>query len=274
VNRWRELETGTAATLLDATGGDPSRSPLWRELLADHGVVDIASAVFRDRNGCWGFLDLWRVDPGPPFHADDVRLLGELGATITTGLRRAQASSFSAAGPEEAVLPGPVVLLLSPDLRVRAQTPETERYLQQLVPPPDGAQAVPAGAYNVGAQLLAVEAGVDANPPRARVHLAGRVWLTLRAARLPDHGRESEPDIAVTLDLTPPVDRLDVFARSFAFTLRETELLHQLAAGTDTRHTARALSLSESTVQDHLKAVFAKTGVHSRSELLARAQGV
>ena len=40
--------------------------------------------------------------------------------------------------------------------------------LQVLVPPEAEDQApVPAGAYNVAAQLLAAEAGVDDNPPVA-----------------------------------------------------------------------------------------------------------
>jgi hypothetical protein len=30
-------------------------------LLSDYNVSDIASIVFKDRFGCWGFLDLWRI---------------------------------------------------------------------------------------------------------------------------------------------------------------------------------------------------------------------
>ena len=77
------------------------------------------------------------------------------------------------------------MLLLSPALEVRAQTPQTQRYLRILVPPETEDQApVPASAYNVAAQLLAAEAGVDDSPPLARVHLADGRWLTLRAARM------------------------------------------------------------------------------------------
>lgn len=48
---------------------------------------------------------------------------------------------------------------------VLRQTPETHEYLWALVPPPDGWAPIPAGAYNVAAQLLAVEADVDGHPP-------------------------------------------------------------------------------------------------------------
>jgi DNA-binding CsgD family transcriptional regulator len=41
----------------------------------------------------------------------------------------------------------------------------------------------------------------------------------------------------------------------------------------DTRHLARRLHLSEHTVQDHLKLIFAKTSTGSRVQLLSRAFG-
>jgi len=171
VNRWTSLPCG-AVSLSRATGGELSRSLMWRELLCRYQVSDLASSAYRDRFGCWGFLDLWRTGGSPPFSAADTEFLGHIAGPLTTALRRSQARTFAphTAGP----LPtGPVVLLLSPALDVRAQTPQTQRYLRVLVPRDDDDQApVPAGAYNVAAQLLAAEAGVDNHPPLARVHLA------------------------------------------------------------------------------------------------------
>ena len=43
--------------------------------------------------------------------------------------------------------------------------------------------------------------------------------------------------------------------------------------GCDTREVADRMLLSEHTVQDHLKSVFAKTGTNNRRTLLARALG-
>jgi len=60
VNRWTSLPS-PVASLCGATGGDLSQSLMWRELLGRYRVTDIASSVHRDRFGCWGFLDLWRI---------------------------------------------------------------------------------------------------------------------------------------------------------------------------------------------------------------------
>ncbi|GAB2503920.1 helix-turn-helix transcriptional regulator [Nocardiopsis aegyptia] len=165
-----------------------------------------------------------------------------------------------------------MVLLLSHDLHVLGQTPETHEYLRVLVPPGQGRPPIQASAYNVAVQLLAREDGVDPHPPYARVHLSDGLWLTLRAARM-GSARPSERNIAVTIEEASPGERVAVFARAFGLGDREAEVLGRLVAGADTREVASRMFLSECTVQDHLKSVFAKTAVHSRRALLARALG-
>lgn len=179
VNRWTTIGQPPIATLHRATGGDPSRSLLWRDLLRRYDVIDLASIVFGDRFGCWGFLDLWRDGTDVPFTAAEAAFLASIVEPVTATLRRSQADTFSHPRPL-GDRPGPVVLLLAHDLQVLRQTPPTRDYLQILVPPAPDRAAIPASAYNAAAQLLAVEAGVDPNPPSARVHLADGVWLTLR----------------------------------------------------------------------------------------------
>lgn len=271
VNRWTQLEAPVA--LLDrATQGSLSRSLVWRELLSRYDVRDIASLVFGDAFGCWGFLDLWRRPPLGPFtEAEEAHLTG-IAAPITTALRRCQATAFSAAGQASRVR-GPVVLLLSGDLDVLAQTPETQKYLRVLVPPDEDRSPVPASAYNVAAQLLAVEAGVDGNAPSARVYLSDGRWLTLRAARIGDPPPMPSARIAVTLEDSSPSERAGLFARAHGMTGRERELLGHLITGADTRDVARSMFLSPHTVQDHLKSIFAKASVHDRRTLLAHALG-
>jgi DNA-binding CsgD family transcriptional regulator len=262
-NRWTS-QTEPVARLHAATGGNLEQSLVWRELLIDHHVTDVASMVFRDRFGCWAFLDLWRYDG--VFSNAQTRVLAKHVNIITAALRQCTLRTFS--GPTHPTnrhqWPGPIVLVLSEQLEVQAQTPETEQYLRALVPPDGDRPPIPAGAYNVAAQLLATEAGVDAHQPAARVHLEAGQWLALRAARIGD-------DIAVSIERASSGDRLDLLRRSAGLTARETDLLHVLSTGADTRAIAQQMFLSEHTVQDHLKAIFAKTGTTSRRDLLARA---
>ncbi|HYB85763.1 MAG TPA: helix-turn-helix transcriptional regulator [Streptosporangiaceae bacterium] len=272
VNRWTGLARG-AASLSAATGGELSRSLMWRELLHRYQVSDIASSVYRDRFGCWGFLDLWRIQ-APPFPAAGIEFLDGIAGPVTTALRHSQAMTFTPATGAGPLPAGPVVLLLSAALEVRAQTPQTQRYLRVLVPRDDEDQApVPASAYNVAAQLIAAETGVDDGPPLARVHLASGRWLTLRAARMGTAGPARERDIAVSIEPAAPADRVSVFARACGLTPREAELLQQLVTGAATRDIAQAMFVSEHTVQDHFKSIFAKTATRNRRTLLARALG-
>lgn len=273
LNRWTALGDVGVALLHEATDGTPQRSLVWRELLSRYGVGDVASAVFGDRFGCWGFLELWRLGERGPFDRAEAELLEALVAPLTSALRRVQVPTFAAGAGHGPRRLGPAVLLLSPELSVRSHTSEAAPYLELLVPPAPERPPVPAAAYNVAAQLLAVEAGVDANPPWARVHVTDGFWVTVRASRIGDCGREDQRDIAVTLEPTPPRDRADVLARVCGLTTRERELLDHLVTGGDTRGIARRMFVSENTVQDHLKAVFDKTGCRTRRALITRAVG-
>jgi DNA-binding CsgD family transcriptional regulator len=278
INRWTSLGADPVASLVESTSGDLTQSLLWRELLSDYGVDDVASVAFGDANGCWSFLDLWRsTGVHPAFATGELALLRQAVAPITAALRRTQAAHFKPVIAPAQPLTGPVVLLLSPQLRLLAQTPQTDSYLRALVPTEDGRSPVPAAAFNVAAQLLAREQGVDDNPPWARVHLQHGQWLTLRAARIgsdePSGDRATEA-IAVTIEPTSGADRLDLFARTTQLTRRETELLQLLVTGIDTRQIATQMMLSELTVQDHFKSIFDKTSTRTRRQLVARSTGI
>jgi DNA-binding CsgD family transcriptional regulator len=270
INRWTHIET-SVALLRESTAGDMERSLVWRDMLSRFGVTDVASLVFRCRYGCWGFLDLWRSGAATAFTDGDAAFLSAVAKPVTEALRRCQASTFRLEAPATARV-GPVVLMLSRDLEVQAQTAETNEYLRLLVPPGADGRPIPAGAYNVAAQLLSVEAGVDDHPPTARVHLSAGVWLTLRAAHL-GTSPHAEQGIAVTIEASTPVERMTLYGRASGLSARELELFEHLIGGLDTRGIAQQMFLSENTVQDHLKSIFAKTATSNRRTLLARTVG-
>jgi DNA-binding CsgD family transcriptional regulator len=275
VNRWTRLATDEPVALLcQATGDDPTRSLLWRELLRRYDIGDVASVVFADRLGTWGFLDLWRTGP-EPFGPSDVDVLRAFARILTPAIRARQAATFVVPRRPDARELGPVVIMLDDDLEVVGRTAASGPWLETLLAPGAGQPVVPASVYNVAAQLLAVEHGIDRNPARSRVHLASGVWVTLRAARLASHSASVSGVgvVAVTIEETTPDERAEVFALAFGLSPRERDVLARLSSGRDTRRLARELHISAYTVQDHLRSIFAKTGAPTRQELVARATG-
>jgi DNA-binding CsgD family transcriptional regulator len=279
VNRWTALRRqASPAGLLSRVADDGlAGSRIWRELLGRYRIRDVASVVFADHYGCWGFLDLWRDDTQGCFHAADAEFLAGLAAPLASALRDCQARTFAGPAAAHQRDAGPVVLTLDDRLHIVSRTAASQAWLNVLLPPGHGEQAIPASVYNVAAQLLAAEAGTDSHPAYARAHLTGGFWLAVRAARLSaDQGPGAparDATIAVTIEGASAADRLDLFTRAFGLTAREHQMVALLATGSDTRAMARQLSLSELTVQDHLKSVFAKAGARDRVTLLSRALG-
>ena len=64
----------------------------------------------------------------------------------------------------------------------------------------------------------------------------------------------------MSIEEAPAGPRLDLFARSLGLSHRERQLLTLLGRGADTRDIAVEMAISDYTVQDHLKSIFAKTG--------------
>jgi DNA-binding CsgD family transcriptional regulator len=274
LNRWTELQdAGTVVALLsEATHGDLAASLLWRDWQREFGVIDTASVVFADRWGCWAFLELWRFTRSPRFDASDRSVLAGVVAVLTRGLRQSLARTFVEAD-EQSLPSGPAVLVMGPDLQVRVQTASAADALLRLNRPDDPIPVVPAAAYHVAAALVAAEQHMWTGPPWSRVHLGGTRWLTLKAERIGLDTGEAPRDIAISIESSTPVDRADVFARAHALSAREAEVLTLLGGGADSRQIAARLVLSEHTVNDHVKAILAKTGTRTRQILLSRALG-
>ena len=73
--------------------------------------------------------------------------------------------------------------------------------------------------------------------------------------------------MAVAIDAARPGSLLPLAASAYRLTVREVEVVRGVLNGLDTRSVAASLHITEYTVQDHLKSVFAKVGVRSRREL-------
>jgi DNA-binding CsgD family transcriptional regulator len=74
--------------------------------------------------------------------------------------------------------------------------------------------------------------------------------------------------IAVSVHSATAEDILALVARAHGLSVRERELVALVLEGLSTRDLAERMFISRYTVQDHLKSVFDKLGVHSRRELV------
>jgi DNA-binding CsgD family transcriptional regulator len=95
-------------------------------------------------------------------------------------------------------------------------------------------------------------------------------WVRIEAARLEG---QADAQVAVTLRAATSSETFDLLCRAYTLSPRERDVVAALLAGLDTRAVSRRLFISPHTVQDHLKSVFKKAGVHGRRELLARFSG-
>src|SRR5258708_19961050 len=97
-NRWTRLKD-PVARMHESSGGRLERSLVWSSLLSRYGVTDVASVVFRCRQGCWGFLDLWRINPSAPFPGSHAGFPPPLSERATHALQVSHAGPFQLASP-------------------------------------------------------------------------------------------------------------------------------------------------------------------------------
>ena len=106
---------------------------------------------------------------------------------------------------------------------------------------------------------------VAKGPVSSRARTRGGQWVTLRGAWL-----EAERRIVVVLDRTARADLVPLILAAHGLTARERKVAEHVLLGLSSQDVSETLGISPYTVQDHLKAVFDKTGVSSRKELAAR----
>jgi len=261
------LSTRTSVTLSEATGGDLARSTRWSECLAPYGVGDELMTVCRDRQGYWGSVELMRDDDDPAFDEDDVRFLDELAPTLARLLRSGLAASERRGG-DEATLPPPATLIVDDRLQPTSWTGTAQAWLAELGAAADA--MLPPAVYEIGTRVLTPTAEATTLPPYVRVRTQSGAWAVIGGAALEG---EACGQAAITFRSATTDEAFDLLGKIYELTRRERQLVALVLDGLATKQLAVALSISPHTVQDHLKAVYLKTGVTSRPELLSRLSG-
>ncbi|MGW8361703.1 LuxR C-terminal-related transcriptional regulator [Streptomyces wedmorensis] len=233
-------------------------------LLAEHGAGSQLRLLLADARGVWGVLRLLRSAGTRPFGEDDARQAVRLRDALVAALRR-----YGTSGPpcpeSDAPVLAPGVVVVGADHRVKAVSPHARAWHEQWaggsgdVVPPWVSDLFFAGlslAARTGGEGGAATAPLVCMPPA----VCGR-WLTCHAEPLDADG---SGDVAVVVqgavgDLVVPS-----FCARYGLTARERDVLTELRDGAAVKRIARRLGVSPYTVDDHLKAVFRKTGAEGR----------
>ncbi|AGP51692.1 hypothetical protein M271_00265 [Streptomyces rapamycinicus NRRL 5491] len=156
------------------------------------------------------------------------------------------------------------MLLLDQDLRLLSENPAAKLWRDELAS---------SGAKLPIAVLEVVARGSGAAlPAYGRIRGRSGRWLSLHASPL--NGGPDPASVAVTMNPAPATDVAEVLLLAYGLTPRERDMLARVVAGLPSRAIATELHITVATVQDHLKSVFAKTGVRSRSALVATILGL
>ncbi len=268
VNRFASLATSRhhVAWLDDATGNDRFASPRYRDIMRPLGLGDELRAALVVDGRCWGYLCLHRQDGRLGFTVQEAAAIARLGPHLAAGLRQALLLQVPTTGDPAA----PGVVLLTEDLSVLAVTAQAE-YLLSLVADPSPRQLpLPVAVYTVATALTALERGIlhENTQPTTRIPTAAGPWLSLHASRL--RAQRGEGPIAVVVERAQAQATAPLLLSAHGLTVRESDVARLVLRGLSTTAIADTLHISANTVQDHLKAIFDKTGVHSRRDLVGR----
>ncbi|MCU1463151.1 MAG: Transcriptional regulator, LuxR family [Acidimicrobiales bacterium] len=266
VNKFRNLARSVraAVTLDDATEGNWSTSTRSREIMTPYGYGDELRAAFRTGGATWGFLCLHRQADADAFTAADVELVASVSTHIAEGLRRATIVDVAATST---AADGPGVVTIAPDLSIVAATAAGQRWLADLAAADRPAsQPLPVAVNNVVSALSEVGAHSTATPHLSARGASGQ-WLSLHASHLT--GAPGGGTVAVVIEPATPLLLQPLIVAAYALSAREAQICALVLRGLATKTIARELRISVHTVNDHLKAIFNKTGVSTRGELMA-----
>jgi len=253
-----------AASLSRETGGDLARSPRWDEVWRAVGIGDIAVLACRDQFGCWGWMQAYRDGGDRPFCEGDLEFLASVGPVLGAALRHGL--GFTPPPDRDAAQPGPTgVIVLDADLGVVDATAGARACIgaHPLARLFAAWGMLPATIYPVATRARAGRAATGA---RALDRMPDGRWVMIEAAPLEERANGG---IAVTLRGATAREIFGRRCRLYGLSPREREVAAALLAGLGTRAVTERLFISRHTVQDHLKSVFEKMGIHSRREMLA-----
>ncbi|MFF1817594.1 LuxR C-terminal-related transcriptional regulator [Kribbella sp. NPDC058245] len=224
---------------------------VWRPLGLDHEV----RTTFAVDGDCWGAAGFVRA--GTDFTDRELEFLTAIAPAIGAATRVAVRTD--AHGYRGGV--GPSIIVTGPTGEPRAVTAAAQTWQDEL-------DQIAPGRFAVLLQAVVTGTRAAANGTfQARVQTTSGGWVLMQGSRLISDDDQSE--VVVTIEPASGQHLVGMLLAAYGLTTREREICLEVISGHSTAEIAGRLSISPHTIQDHLKAAFAKVGVRSRGELVA-----
>jgi DNA-binding CsgD family transcriptional regulator len=248
-------EGHAVARLSDLSAGERDRSSRLRSVWRPLGIDQEARTLFTVDGACWGAAGM--VRSGRDFDEREVEFLAAVAPAVATAARLAVRAEASVPGRGSA----PAIVVLGAGGEPRTATEAAREWRERF-------DELAAGRFEL--LLHAVRAGLlsSSRPVNRTLVRDGRGrWVVLEASPLVG---EREDEVAVLITPAAADDLGALLLAAYGLTAREREICREVILGRPTAEIGQHLHISAYTVQDHLKSVFAKVGVHSRGELVDR----
>jgi DNA-binding CsgD family transcriptional regulator len=260
VNKWTEVArvAGGVRTLIEATDGRPAASARYRDVFEPLGLEDELRAVLRSRGHVWGFLCLHR-EAGSSFQPHEAQLIRRLAPHLAEAMRVGLLVQNAFAAD---LVDAPGLILLASDGTLVSTNLAADRWLDELRGPAD--TDLPIEIRAIAARLRRDHGEARGRQLRVRTR-AGR-WAVVDASWMTAGDQRA---VAVIIEEASPEQLTPLVMNAYGLTDQERAVAHLVFQGLSTAEISRRLHITAHTVQDHLKAIFDKTGVRSRRELVA-----
>ncbi|MDR6973159.1 helix-turn-helix transcriptional regulator [Leifsonia shinshuensis] len=245
----------SVAQLSELTAHERDASLRAREVWRPLGLDQEARTVFVTDGACWGAAGM--VRSGRDFDERELEFLRAVAPAI--------ASVSRLAALREAALPdggtAPAIVVLGGYGELRSATSAAQAWRGRF-------DAIAPHRFELLMRLMWVGSR-ESTGHRYRVRVRdGRArWAVLEASPLVGG---AEPEVAVLISGAGADDVGAVLLAAYGLTDRERDIVREVASGRSTLEIGHRLFISPYTVQDHLKSIFSKVGVHSRGELVDR----
>ena len=246
------------ASLSELDRHDRMRSLRYTTVWHPLGLEREIRMLFTADGACWGAAGL--VRSGPDFTDRETEFLLAIGPVLGSATRlaiRAEATAPVHGRPAIVVLDHDGGLVSATagaqEWRDRIDAIAPDRFLTMMRAVVFGAASARTGEF------------------RALLRDGDARWASVHASVLRGG---SEPQVAVSIEPASGERLLGLLLAGYGLSPRERDVCREVLAGRSTAEVAERLFISANTVQDHLKSVFAKVGVRSRIELVARLHSV